>query len=309
MADEVTPPTSENELVGGDGADPSEAHVEIPDYLLAGDKRTPQSMVMRLLSGASARRITEAPAEDMGLAEHLPYPFMALVGQVEMRLALLLSIINPNVGGLLLVGPRGTGKTTAARGLSDLLPFVEASTCLYGCMPQDYETMGREGVCDRCADKLEAGERITRTEPVRLIELPLNARIEDEIGGINERIAIQHQQVRLERGILSRADQNLLYVDEVNLLDDEIVDAILDAAAQGHFTVRRGPIRATYRSRFVLIGSMNPEEGRLRLHSNFRGRNVLCPRRSAGGAGDPAGCEARTGGGRVGPAAGAGTQH
>jgi magnesium chelatase subunit I len=92
----------------------------------------------------------------------------------------------------------------------------------------------------------------------------LNARLDDVVGGINERVAIQQQRVRLERGILARADNNLLYVDEVNLLDDEIVDAILDAAAQGSYTVRRGAMSGTYRSRFVLIGSMNPEEGRLR---------------------------------------------
>ncbi|MBN1311172.1 MAG: ATP-binding protein [Anaerolineae bacterium] len=198
------------------------------------------------------------------MAEHLPYPFMALVGQVEMRMALLLSVVNPNVGGVLLVGPRGTGKTTAARGLSDLLPMIENSTCAYGCMPEDYEIQGLAGVCDECAAKLQAGKPITRTEPVRLIELPLNSRLDDVVGGINERIAIQENRVRLDRGILSRADHNILYVDEVNLLADDIVDAILDAASQGHYTVRRGPMRATYRSRFALIGSMNPEEGNLR---------------------------------------------
>jgi magnesium chelatase subunit I len=131
-------------------------------------------------------------------------------------------------------------------------------------MPEDYEVEGRQGVCDDCAAKLETGESITRMEPVKLIELPLNARLDDVIGGINERQAIQHNRVRLDRGILSRSDRNLLYIDEVNLLEDSIVDAILDASAQGHYTVRRGSIRATYRSRFVLIGSMNPEEGRLR---------------------------------------------
>ena len=101
-------------------------------------------------------------------------------------------------------------------------------------------------------------------DTVRLIELPLNARLEDVVGGIDERIAIQQQRVRLNRGILSQADQNILYIDEVNLLDDSITDAILDAASQGSYTVRRGPMAATYRSRFILIGSMNPEEGRLR---------------------------------------------
>jgi magnesium chelatase subunit I len=96
-----------------------------------------------------------------------------------------------------------------------------------------------------------------------LIELPLNARIEDVVGGIDERAAA-HERMRIRRGILAQADRNLLYIDEINLLGDDIVDSILDAAAQGSYTVRRGPLAATYRSRFVLIGSMNPEEGRLR---------------------------------------------
>jgi magnesium chelatase subunit I len=99
---------------------------------------------------------------------------------------------------------------------------------------------------------------------MRLVELPLNARLEDVVGGINERVALEQQRVLLERGILSQADQNLLYIDEVNLLDDMIIDAILDAAAQGQYTVRRGPLAATYRSRLTLVGSMNPEEGQLR---------------------------------------------
>src|SRR5262249_45232805 len=149
-------------------------------------------------------RIREAPTEDMGLAEHLPFPFMALVGQMEMRVALLLSVINPNVGGVLLVGPRGTGKTTAARGLSDLLPYVATSTCPYGCMPED----GEDNLCDDCAAKLRAGQSITRMEPVRLVELPLNARLDDVVGGINERMAMQNNRVQIERGILSRADRN-----------------------------------------------------------------------------------------------------
>jgi magnesium chelatase subunit I len=95
------------------------------------------------------------------------------------------------------------------------------------------------------------------------VELPLNARLEDVVGGLDERASL-HDRMRLHRGLLSQADRNLLYVDEINLLDDDVVDALLDAAAQGSFTVRRGPVSATYWSRFVLVGSMNPEEGRLR---------------------------------------------
>jgi magnesium chelatase subunit I len=99
---------------------------------------------------------------------------------------------------------------------------------------------------------------------MRLLELPLNSRLEDVVGGINERVAMEQNRVRLERGILAQADRNVLYIDEINLLEDEIVNAILDAAALGRYTVRRGPLTATYRARFVLVGSMNPEEGRLR---------------------------------------------
>ncbi|MGD8621092.1 MAG: ATP-binding protein [Anaerolineales bacterium] len=217
-----------------------------------------------LLSKAGAQHILDAPpAEDMGLAEHLPFPFQAIVGQPEMKLALLLSLINPTVGGALLVGPRGTAKTTAVRSLTNLLPDVHRSKCNYGCLPEDIEAGGMDAVCPDCAQKYAQGEPLTYTDRVRLIELPLNSRLEDVIGGIDERAAI-HQRLRIERGILARADQNILYIDEVNLLEDEIVDAILDAAAQGIYTVHRGPLAATYRARFVLIGSMNPEEGHLR---------------------------------------------
>ena len=99
---------------------------------------------------------------------------------------------------------------------------------------------------------------------MQLVELPLNARIEDVVGAPNERAVVHRNSIRIERGILSRADRNILYIDEINLLDDQITDVILDAAAQGAYTVRRGAVVGTYRSRFVLVGSMNPEEGRLR---------------------------------------------
>jgi len=170
--------------------------------------------------------------------ELLPFPFLALVGQAELKTALLLGLINPGIGGVLLSGPYGVGKTSAVRGLLDILPTVEVE--------------GAE----------EGAER--RRERIRLIELPLNARLEDVVGGINERVALEQGAVLLEPGILARAHGNLLYVDEVNLLDPAVVDAILDAAAQGRTFVRRGAMTRLYPSRFVLVGSMNPEEGPLR---------------------------------------------
>jgi len=206
---------------------------------------------------------SQVTSEDAGLVEVLPFPFLALVSQKEMKLALVLALINPAIGGVLLIGPRGTGKSTAVRSLVDLLPEVPRSLCYYGCMPEDLESGGIDAVCPDCAKKFALGEPLAVMDKVRLVELPLNSQMEDVIGGLDERAAI-HERIFVRRGLLSQADRNLLYIDEVNLLDDEIVDAILDAASQGSFTVRRGPISATYRSRFTLIGSMNPEEGQLR---------------------------------------------
>jgi magnesium chelatase subunit I len=216
-----------------------------------------------LVDYVAGRSLPPLAPEDGLLTDPLPFPFLAIVGQQEMKLALLLGLINPNVGGILLIGPRGTAKTTAVRSLLDLLPQVERSTCIYGCLPEDIEVGGIGAVCPDCAKKYGEGQALTAPDKVRLIELPLNARIEDVVGGIDERAAV-HERMRVRRGILAQADRNLLYIDEINLLGDDIVDSILDAAAQGSYTVRRGPVAATYRSRFVLIGSMNPEEGRLR---------------------------------------------
>lgn len=230
-----------------------------------GELVTAYRSLRELLDRASHKAFTTGYDQmgDSGIAEALPYPFLAIVGQTEMKLALMLSLINPNVSGILLIGPRGTGKTTAVRSLGNMLPTVERSTCFYGCLPEDIETGGLDAVCPECAAKYGRGESLTAPDRVRLVELPLNARIEDVVGGLDERAAV-HERLRLRRGILAQADRNLLYIDEINLLPDEIVDAILDAAAQGIYTVRRGPVSATYRARFVLIGSMNPEEGRLR---------------------------------------------
>jgi len=224
----------------------------------------PFRTLRELVDYVSGKSLPTAGAEEGGRVEALPFPFLAIVGQREMKLALLLGLINPAVGGILLIGPRGTAKTTAVRSLLDILPKVERSLCFYGCLPEDIESGGVDAVCPDCAKKYAEGQPLTAPDRVRLVELPLNARLEDVVGGIDERAAVTHERLRIRRGILAQADRNLLYIDEINLLGNDIVDAILDAAAQGSYTVRRGPVSATYRARFVLIGSMNPEEGKLR---------------------------------------------
>jgi magnesium chelatase subunit I len=224
----------------------------------------PFRSLSELVDYVSGKSLPAGGAEEAGLAEPVPFPFLAIVGQREMKLALLLSLVNPSVGGVLLIGPRGTAKTTAVRSLLDLLPNVERSLCYYGCLPEDIQTGGLDAVCPDCARKFAEGQPLTASDRVRLVELPLNSRLEDVVGGIDDRASVAHERVRLRRGILAQADRNLLFIDEINLLADEIVNAILDAAAQGTYTVRRGSISATYRARFVLIGSMNPEEGKLR---------------------------------------------
>lgn len=216
-----------------------------------------------LLRRAGSQRFLEPVSEDLGLAEPHHYPFLALVGQRQMKLALILSVINPAIGGVLLIGPRGTGKTTAVRGLAPLLPEVERSRCPYGCLPEDILAGGMDAVCPDCAKRYGENDPLTYPDPVHIVELPLNSRLPDVIGELKESGG-SHIRMRIRRGILSRADQNLLFVDEINLLDQDVANSMLDAASQGSYTVHRGRQVATYRSRFSLIGSMNPEEGPLR---------------------------------------------
>lgn len=223
-----------------------------------------RSRLLDILLQSPSQKIKELPDVDRGQAEIEPFPFLAIVGQEEMKLALILTLINPRVGGVLLIGPRGTAKTTAVRSLTDLLPSIRRSLCVHGCTEEMVERDGMDAVCKDCATKFGYGEPLTTEDRIRIVELPLNARLEDVVGGINERVALEQNRIKLERGILGHADGHILYIDEVNLLDDPIADAILDAAAQGYYTVRRGPLKMQYRARIILIGSMNPEEGRLR---------------------------------------------
>ena len=191
------------------------------------------------------------------------YPFTALVGQEATKDALILAAVNPRVQGVLLIGPKGTGKTTAVRGLADLLPVVTHSLCNWGCDPA-WALTAPDRLCDDCRRKLAAGEPISYRARQTVVELPLNATLDDVVGGANARLSLEQQRIHFEPGILAHAHGNILYIDEINLVAPDVLDAILDAAATGYCWVRRGRLAASYPARFVLIGSMNPEEGGLR---------------------------------------------
>ncbi|MFL6229587.1 MAG: magnesium chelatase ATPase subunit I [Pyrinomonadaceae bacterium] len=189
------------------------------------------------------------------------YPFTRIVGQDEMRLALLLCVIEPAVGGVLVTGHRGTGKSTAVRALAELLPpLTRAASCPFNCDPEDAEEL-----CDSCREKLAAGAKLRR-EKVRVpvVDLPLNATEDRVCGSINFERALGEGVKSFEPGLLARAHRGFLYIDEVNLLEDHLVDLLLDVAATGRNRVEREGISAEHAARFVLVGSSNPEEGELR---------------------------------------------
>src|SRR6267154_1898589 len=178
-----------------------------------------------------------------------------------MKLALILNAVVPTIGGVLIRGEKGTGKSTAVRALARLLPehnVVEG--CHFGCDPDD-----REALCDECRQRLAAAGMLpSHKRRMRVVELPINSSEDRVVGTIDIEAALSAGAKRFEPGVLAEANRNILYVDEVNLLDDHIVDVLLDAAAMGINTVEREGVSVSHPSRFILIGTMNPEEGELR---------------------------------------------
>jgi Mg-chelatase subunit ChlI len=189
------------------------------------------------------------------------FPFPALVGQEDMKLALLLNAVNPAIGGVLIRGHRGTAKTTAVRALARVLPDLPAvEGCRFHCDPSDAHAW-----CDECRARLKGpGEVPTCRWPARVVELPVSASEDRLVGSLDLERALQRGERSFHMGLLGEANRGLLYVDEVNLLDDHLVDALLDAAATGVNVVEREGISFRHPARFVLIGTMNPEEGELR---------------------------------------------
>jgi Mg-chelatase subunit ChlI len=186
--------------------------------------------------------------------KHRFFPFTAIVEQGRLRRALLLNAVNPAVGGVLIRGPSGTGKSTAVRGLAELLPEIAVvAECQWSCDPTD--------PCASCLAR--GGFEVTR-RPRRIVNLPLNATEDRVAGTVDIARALKEGERALEPGLLAEANRGILYVDEINLLDDHLTDILLDAAALGVNVVEREGVSVSHPARFLLVGTMNPEEGELR---------------------------------------------
>lgn len=191
----------------------------------------------------------------------MAFPFSAIVGQDEMKRAILVAAVDPGIGGVLVFGDRGTGKSTAVRALAALLPPMLATVgCRYHCDPA-----APPGGCDACAT-LKAGKTKPKSHsvPVPVVDLPLGATEDRVVGALDLQRALADGVKAFEPGLLARAHRGFLYIDEVNLLEDHLVDLLIDVAASGENVVEREGLSVRHPARFVLVGSGNPEEGELR---------------------------------------------
>ena len=185
------------------------------------------------------------------------FPFTAIIGQEEMKKALVLNVVNPRLGGVLIQGEKGTAKSTAVRALADLLP---PRLCIKGCKFHD-DPNDKSNWCDECHEKYDNAAPETEELPMKVVELPVSATEDRVVGTLDIEAAIKEGKRSFETGILADANRNILYVDEINLLDDHVVDVLLDSAAMGINTVEREGISYSHPARFSLVGTMNPEEG------------------------------------------------
>lgn len=195
------------------------------------------------------------------MQRRISFPFSAIVSLDKLKIAILINAINSKIGGVLIQGPKGSGKTTVVRGLTDILPKLEVvKGCPFNCNPHDPSNM-----CEKCSKRHIKGEQLSVEErEMVVVDLPLGATEDRVIGSLDVEKAIKFGVEALEPGILAEANQNILYVDEVNLLPDHIADDLLDSAATGWNVVEREGISVSHPSRFIFIGTMNPEEGQLR---------------------------------------------
>jgi magnesium chelatase subunit I len=188
------------------------------------------------------------------------FPFSAIVGQEEMKLALLIAAVDPKVGGVLAFGDRGSGKSTAVRALAGLLPKMKVvAGCRYNCDPDRPEEF-----CDACRARAAKGALKSTPIPVPVVDLPLGATEDRVVGALDLELALARGEKAFEPGLLARAHRGFLYIDEANLLEDHLVDLLLDVAASGENVVEREGLSIRHPARFVLVGTGNPEEGELR---------------------------------------------
>lgn len=194
------------------------------------------------------------------MAKNFLYPFTAIVGQEKMKEALILNIINSSLGGVLIRGEKGTAKSTLVRALANLLAEREENSCEFHCEPDKIDNY-----CSQCSEKYLKGEKIEKHKStMKVINLPISATEDRVVGTLDIEYAIKTGEKKFEKGILAQSNRNILYVDEINLLDDHIVDVLLDSAAMGVNTIEREGISYSHPAKFVLVGTMNPEEGDLR---------------------------------------------
>lgn len=194
------------------------------------------------------------------------YPFAAIVGQERMKTGLILTLINPTLGGILIRGEKGTAKSTAVRGLAEILPWIEVvRDCPFQLSCDEVGEICHECFREDCRESLQRGEAPAMIRrQVSVVELPVGATEDRVVGTLDLEHALREGEKQFEPGLLAAAHRGILYVDEVNLLDDHVVDVLLDSAAMGVNTVEREGVSFTHPARFTLVGTMNPEEGELR---------------------------------------------